>query len=283
MTQEESENSKKRLGTLAIIGIAIGVGCFIFAGLGALNTAYDGDWALRISGARVELPTNYEVCIGLIAAGLLFVLLSLFGSFVLRRFEAAKGKPLIRIAIVLLAVGLLVVGGRGLQIFALTQTYGSMLAYYATDGDLEDVRAELAKGPDREALDRAVGRAAQYDNVGALRLLLEAGADFRQLGRPAEQRRCVLSGTGPEFVSTAIEHGASPSTCPQSEALIWSVVTSSQPDARSAEVVRLLAAAGWSAVASPEHSQDSPAALAERRGKTATLAALTALSQPAAP
>lgn len=260
-------------GLGAVLGILVGGGCLLIASAGAINTAIDGHWALVISGAELELPTNYEVVAGLVAAGVLIIGLSLFGSFVADKFRAAKGKPAIRVGILVGAFALLAVVFRGLQIIALTQTYGSMLAYYATDGDLDDVAAELAKDPSTEDLDNAVSRAAQYDNAGALELLLEAGADLRD-STGGEYRHCVLGGVGPEFVALAVEHDVTPETCPDSEALIWQVVNGEQDDANTAKIVELLEGAGWSTSAIPESSKQTPAELAKQRGKTQTLALL---------
>jgi hypothetical protein len=255
------------------LGILVGGGCLLMAGAGALNTAVGGHWALVVSGAEVELPTNYEVVAGLIAAGVLIIGLSLFGSFVADKFRAAKGKPAIRVGILVGAFALLAVVFRGLQIIALTQTYGSMLAYYATDGDLDDVAAELGKDPSTEDLDNAVSRAAQYDNVGALKLLLEAGADLRD-STGGEYRHCVLGGVGPEFVAVALEHDVTPDSCPDSEALIWQVVNGEQDDANTAKIVEMLAGAGWSTTAIPESNTTTPAEVAKHRGKIQTLALL---------
>lgn len=262
--------AKRHLGMLAIFGVLVGGGCLLFAALGVLNTALDWHLQLRVSGAPVELPDSYEVCAGLGAMGVLFIGLSLFGSVVVTRFKEAQGKPLLRLGIVVGAVGLLIVAGRGLQIAALTNTYGSMLAYYATDGDLEDVAAELAKGPSPRDLDDAVSRAAQYDNYQALELLLDAGADLRETSSPEDRRGCVLDGVGPGFIQVALDHGVRPDSCPSSEALIWRVVGQHRDDATTAKIVGQLAAAGWSTTAVPEPGKPLPLAVAERDGLVTT-------------
>ncbi len=274
-----SSSNKSGLGMLGIFGVLMGGGCLLFAVLGLVNTALGWHLVLRVSGAEVEIPDDYEICVGLIAVGVLFIGFSLFGSFVIARFKEAKGKPAVRVAIVVGAVGLLVLAGRGLQIFALINTYGSMLAYYATDGDLEDVQAELAKGPTPEHLDAAVSRAAQYDNYQALELLLDAGADLRDASSPPEHRHCVLEGVGPGFVQVAIDHGVRPDSCPNSEALIWQVVRQHRDDATTAKVVELLAAAGWSRTAVPKEKDKPALEIAERDGLTATAELLRAGAQ----
>lgn len=262
------------LGLLGFIGVAVGVGCLLVAVLGAVNTAFELGWALEVSGAETPLPTNYEVCIGLAAVAILLIVFSLFGSFVVHAFKDAKGMPLARVGIVVGSLGLVAVAGRGIQILALVSSYGSMLAYYCTDGDLDDVRAELAKNPSREDLDQAVGRAAQYDNHEALALLLDAGADLRDETTEAEFRHCALASTGPEFIAVALEHGVTPEACPNAEFVIWSQVSSGQGDAEIAERVAPLMAAGFSTTGIPEYGDRTALELAEANGLTQTVAVL---------
>ncbi len=272
---QTGSSTPRRFGILGFFGVAVGVGCLLVSALGALNTAFDLNWQLTFYGSGFDLPGSWEECIGLGAVGLLLVGLSYFGRLVMQRFRAAKGRPLTRAGIVLGALALLFGAGRGLQLVALKSTYGCMLAYYATDGDLDDVRDALSDGPTRACLDAAVRRAAQYDNAPALAILLEGGADFLDEGTPAEQRlRCALAGTGPAFIEVALAHGVTPQTCPASDDLVWWLVNEDRDDAETAKVVNLLVKAGWSASRKPEHSDAPPAALAREKGKMATLAAL---------
>ncbi|MEZ4463750.1 MAG: hypothetical protein R3F60_11790 [bacterium] len=267
----------KPRGFLGLFGLLMGAGCFLFALAGLINTVFDLELVLRISGARVELPDNYEVVIGLVAAGAIFVGLTLFGGVVAQKFRDAKGRPGTRILILVGAAGILLAVFRAVQIVALVNTYGSMLAYYATDGDLDDVKKELAKGPSAEDLDRALGRAAQYDNHEALKLLLEAGADFAQKGRPEGERRCVLAGTGLKFIELAVQHGATPETCPDSADLVFFQVREAKDDAETAAIVGLLRKAGWSATTVPDFAgKDTPLSLAKRKKLPLTVAALQA-------
>lgn len=261
-------------GILAVILLAIGAGCLLVALVSVVNTAYGLGLSLQYSGTSTKLPASWDEVVGLAAAGGLIVGLTLFGGAVKRRYAAAKGRPWLRAGIVLGALGLLVVVGRGLQVLALVHTYGSMLAYYATDGDLEDVAAELAKGPEREALDEAVSRAAQYDNEGALALLLAAGADMRDETRPAEQRRCALMGRSFEFIKVALDHGVTPASCANGETAVYEAVKFGAEDREVARIVALLVAAGWSRTAIPEYAHESPAEIARQKRWTATLAAL---------
>lgn len=263
------------LGLFGIIVVLVGAGCLVVALLGVVNTAFALKLALSVSGTSTPLPDSYEEVTGLVAVGVLLIGLALFGGLVSRKFAAAKGRPLLRLAIVVGALGLLAVIGRGLQIVALKQTYGSMLAYYATDGDLEDVAAELAKGPDREALDHAVSRAAQYNNAGALALLLAAGADMRDASRPEAHRRCALIGRSFEFVKVAIDHGVTPASCAKGEAAVYEAVNYGDSDAEAARIVALLIAAGWSPTAGPEHVDGTPAQLAAKKQWPQTVAALS--------
>lgn len=261
-------------GIFAVILLAIGAGCLLLALVSVFNTAYGLGLSLQYSGTSTKLPASWDEVVGLAAVGGLIVGLTLFGGAVKRRYVAAKGRPWLRAGILLGALGLLVGAGRGLQVLALVHTYGSMLAYYATDGDLEDVAAELAKRPEREALDEAVFRAAQYDNEGALALLLAAGADMRVESRPAEQRRCALMGRSFEFTKVAIDHGVTPASCANGETAVYEVVKFGAEDAEVARTVALLVAAGWSRTAVPEYAHESPLEIARQKRWTATLAAL---------
>lgn len=261
------------LGTLVLL---VGGGCVLVALLSLLSVAFGLKLALGAYGTSTALPTTYEEVAGLAAVGLLLIGLTLFGGLVRSKFAAAKGKPLLRVGIILGALGLLAVVFRGLQILALKQTYGSMLAYYATDGDLEDVAAELAKQPDRQALDDAVGRAGQYNNAAALALLLAAGADMRDSSAPEERRLCALMGRSFDFIKTAIDHGVKPDACPRGETAIHEAVRFGKDDAEVARTVALLRAAGWSATATPEYDKKTAREHAAEKQWTATVQALDA-------
>lgn len=261
-------------GVFAGIVMMIGAGCLLVALVSVVNTVFALKLSLQVSGTSTKLPDSWDAVIGLAAVGVLIIGLTLFGGAVRRRYVAARGRPWLRVGILLAALGLLVAIGRGLQVLALTQTYGSMLAYYATDGDLEDVAAELAKGPDREALDQAVSRAAQYDNEGALALLLAAGADMRDETSPVERRRCALVGRSHDFTRVAIEHGVTPTSCPNGQAAIHELVRHGERDEEVARTVTLLRTAGWSATAVPEYERSTPLEIARQKQWTRTLAAL---------
>lgn len=242
--------------------------------VGIFNTAFDLHLALGSYGTSTPLPNHYDEVAGLFAVGLLIVILSAFGSFVLTKFNEAKGKPLVRIAIIAGALALLGIAGRGVQVLALKSTYGSMLAYYATDGDLADVKSELEDKPPIEDLDRAVSRAAQYNNAPALKLLLDAGADMRQSTRPEGQRRCPLLGTNYEFIKTALDHGIKAETCPRSELAIYDAVQEGKNDAEVEKIVQLLMGAGFSPTAKPEHARENPLELANMKKWPLTVKAL---------
>ena len=72
---------------------------------------------------------------------MLLIGLSLFGGFVRHHYQAAQGNTPLRVGIIVAALLLLFPAGRGFQVLALTQTYGSMLAYsvlvYSLDQKLE--------------------------------------------------------------------------------------------------------------------------------------------------
>ena len=277
-----TSDAPQRRGLLGTIVMLIGSGCLLIALVSVFNTAFDLNLALGVSGTSTPLPDSWESTAGLAAAGALLVGLSLFGSTVVRLFRAAKDRPRRRVAIVLGALALLIIAGRGIQLLVLNSTYGSMLAYYATGSNLDRLRRELAKDPTTEQLDAAVSRAAQHDNVPALELLLEAGADFRQTSYVDESKRsCLIAGSGAEFLALALDHDVGPDSCPNSSALIWTVVNhqpSERGDSEVAEMVTMLVAAGWSPTATPEFSDESPRAIAERGGLSETVAALDAAS-----
>ncbi|PCC69144.1 hypothetical protein SAMN02745121_05791 [Nannocystis exedens] len=267
-------DGRQETGILATLALLIGGGCLLVALLSAINVAFALELKLQVYGTDTALPRDWDGVVGLAAVGVLIAGLTLFGGLVRRKFAAAKGRPLVRAGILAGAALLLAAAFRGLQILALTHTYGSMLAYYATDGDLDDVRAELAKGPDRAALDQAVGRAAQYDNHESLALLLAAGADMRDSTRAPSHRRCALVGRSLAFVRTALAHGVTPDACPNGETAVWEAVQRGTSDAEAAEIVALLVAAGWSATATPSHDRRTAAEIAAAKQWTRTSAAL---------
>lgn len=265
---------KWEIGVFGGICMLVGGGCVLVSLVSAINTMFDLHLALGAHGSSTPLPNSWDGVIGLFAVGVLIVVLSVFGSFVLAKFAEAKGKPLVRIGIIAGALTLLGLSFRGLQVVALTMTYGSMLAYYATDGDLEDVKSRLADKPPKEHLDEAVSRAAQYNNAAALKLLLEAGADMRQSTKPEARRRCPLLGRNYEFTKTALEHGVKMDSCPRGEEAVYAAVNDSKSDEEAEKVVKLLVAAGFSTTAKPEYARQNPLELANSKKWPQTVKAL---------
>lgn len=266
-----------KFGWLSGFGALVGVVGLCVCAVAALGVAME--WEIEFSGT--ELPDTWGGVAGLAAAVGLILILSIYGAFMRMKFQAAKGKPAVRLALVIIGVGLLVLAGRGVQVMALTMSYGSMLAYYATDGDLDDVKAELADNPKPEHLDAAVSRAAQYGNVEALKLLLAAGADFRDASETNPERQyCALKGRKVqiEFLKVALESGVTPATCPRSEDLIKTKVRGGQDDAKVAEIVTLLRKAGWDPKGVPADNDQAQLAVdyARQRKWPLTIAALEA-------
>lgn len=266
------------MGAVATIFLLIGIVTLGVAALSALNTAFDWHLALGSYGSQTPLPDNWESVIGLGAAAALIIALTYFGSTVAAMFSNAKGKPLVRVGIVVAALVLLALAGRGLQVVALTSTYGSMLAYYCTDvGTLEDVQGELADDPTPEALDRCISRTAQWDRADLLEPVIAAGGNFMDATNDEEYRRCVIgSDVSVEYIETAIALGATPQTCPNSTSLIADKVDRAQAadDDETAQIVTLLLAAGWSAEEPNEFTKKTAAKVAARKNLTKTLAAL---------
>lgn len=252
----------------------IGGACMLVAIVGIFNTAFNLHLALGSYGSSTPLPNSYDEVAGLFAVGLIIVILSAFGSFVLTKFKEAKGKPLVRVGIIAGALLLLGLAGRGVQVLALKSTYGSMLAYYATDGDLDDVKAEIEKKPSKEDLDEAVSRAAQYDNVPALKLLLAAGADMKQSSKPENRRFCPFFGKSYEFVKTALDHGVKQDGCPKGELAVYEAVNGGKNDAEAEKVVKLLVGAGFSTTAKPDYARENPLQLANSKKWPLTVKAL---------
>lgn len=270
----DTPSKRIEFGWLSGFGMLIaivGLGASALAALGVI-------FGFRLSMEDVELPGDWEGVIMLAIAFGLIALLSVYGAFMKTRFKAAKGKPAVRLGLVVVGLGLLFLAFLGLQRLALVSTYGSMLAYYATDGDLEDVKAELAKNPAPEHLAAAVGRAAQYGNTEALKLLLAAGADFSDGDQPEENRRCVLDGDQVDwaFIEVALQHEVTPETCPNSQDLIWQRVNqgTADKDEETARIVKALRAAGWPHEVKPDYSKQTPLERALQKKLTATAAAL---------
>ncbi len=271
---------RHEMGIFATICLLIGLALLGVTVLSALNTAFGWNLALGVSGTTTPLPKHWDAVIGLGAVSILIIALTYFGSTVARMYRQAQGKPLVRVGIIGGALLLLVAAGRGLQIMALVSTYGSMLAYYCTDeGTLADVEGELAKGPSPEALDRCLGRTAQWDRHDLLDVVIGAGANFKDESSEPEFRSCVLNNdVSVAYFERATALGATPETCPNSEDLIASVVSRAraEDDEETAKKVALLVAAGWRADVPGEFSKKTAAQEAEENQLPKTLAALAA-------
>lgn len=261
-----------KYGWLSGFGMMIAALGLVFCAISALGVIFG--FELEVSGAA--LPSDWP-SVGILTGAILLIgALSIYGAFMTTKFKAAKGKPMVRVALVVIGFGLVVLTFRITQVIVLKDMYGSMLAYYATDGDLDDVKDELADSPTPEQLDDAVSRAARYDNVGALKLLLAAGGGFTDRGSDAH-KNCPLNtgGVGLEFVQIALAAGAKPDTCPNSQNLIYEKVRYGQADdAEMAKIVTALRGAGWPADTKPERSKQTPLQAAEKRKMPLTTAAL---------
>ena len=282
MTGNRAEGQTRRgMGVLGSIFLMVGVLALGISLLSALNTAFDWNLALGTHGTATPLPSDWGAVLGLAAASVLIIALTYFGSTVSNLYASAKGKPLQRLGILAVAGLLLVLAGRGLQVVALTATYGSMLAYYCTDeGSLEDVQAELDDGPTAEELDACLSRTAQWDRADLLEPVIAAGGTFEDASQPDEERRyCVLgSDVSLAYVEKAIELGASPQTCARSATLLTDKVRGTKPgeDEQTAVIVERLLAAGWRADVPGEFSELDAVQEARKRKLTRTLAVLEA-------
>lgn len=266
---------KREMGMLAGVCMLIGLACLGVTALSVLNVAFDLNLAIGSHGSTTALPNNWEEVAGLGAASVFIIALSWYGSFVVARFKDAKGRPLVRALIIVGALALLTILGRGVQILALTSTYGSMLAYYCTDaGSIEDVKGEL-EGATPEALDRCLSRSAQWDRHDLLETVIGAGANFQD--ETSEYRSCVLSSeVSLAYIEKAIELGATPDTCAKSEALIQEKLRwkEAADDEELAKLVEMLLKAGWSPDARGEPEEKSALELAQEAGMKKTVALL---------
>lgn len=87
-------------GILEILGVLLGGGCLLVALISVFNTAFDLNLSLGVYGTSTRLPSSYEEVAALAAAGVLLIALSMFRGLVRRRSAAAKGKPLVRVGII---------------------------------------------------------------------------------------------------------------------------------------------------------------------------------------
>ena len=278
--QANPGNDAREMGAFAGFWLLVGLATLGVTAISALNVAFDLNLALGSHGSSTPLPKHWDAVGGLFAAALLIIGLSYFGSAVANRFKEAKGKPALRIGIVAGALALLVAAGRGLQVVALTMTYGSMLAYYCTeDGTLEDVKGEL-EGATAEELDACIGRTAQWDRHDFLETLFAAGANMKDETSPEEYRGCVLGGWGAsaEYIEKAVALGVKPDSCANSEALVLQLVrhANKADDEDIARKVTALLAAGWSPTAKEEESDQLPVEYARENGLERTAAILEA-------
>lgn len=270
------EKAKRKMGLFAGLVMLVGSGLLAVTGLGVVNTLFDLNLALGTAGSTTALPKRWDAVIGLGCTSLLVMGISYFGSTGAHMFAEAKGKPMVRAGIVVGALVLLVGTGRGLQIVALTTTYGSMLAYYCTDeGSIDDVKKELADKPSPQALDGCLGRTAQWDRAELLPLVIYAGATFED--KTSKYPRCVLKNrVSQAYVDKAIALGASPKNCPRTTVLIHQKVSRAKAsdDAKLVKIVKSLLQGGWSASNKPKHSKQTTIQIARRRKFRQTLAVL---------
>jgi len=255
MVRPPSESSggsnESTRGAFSTLVLVFGYAIVFFAAVSAANVAFDLKLALGArGGSATPLPTNWESVIMLAAAGVLVVGLTYFGGAVKRAFKGSKG-PAGRVAVVLGTLVFLVLAGRGLQVLALTSTYGSMFVYSCTDeGDIEDVRESLEAGVTDAELDRCISRTAQWDRHDLLPDIIAAGGNFEQKSMGEEWTRCVLGpGVSLEYIRTAVELGANAKTCPKSEGLIEQLRRHVEPgqEEELEALVPLLIEAGWEA------------------------------------
>ena len=280
-----AEKKSNGPGILGIFGILVGLGVLLVALISVPNTLFDLHLALKVGGSRTKLPDSWGTVGAVAGMGGLILVLSAFGTFVMNAFRNAKGRPLVRVAILVGAAVTLTIFGRAVQVLALTMSYGSMLAYYATYEDVSALKGALASPQDAEDLDAAVSRAAQYDNEAALALLLDARGDLRAATKPEDRRRCLLTNRSTAFVKVALDHGVTPATCPNSEDLIWQDVKFNETDAETAQTVALLLAKGWSATVTPEPGDKDALTMAKEKAWPLTAAALAPRAElpPATP
>lgn len=243
-------SSSTERGLFATICLMVGLAVLGIAAVSVFNVLFDLNLALGARGASATaLPSDWASVAMLAAAGALIVGLTFFGGAVARALAGSKGLGM-RVVVVVGALALLVLGGIGLQRLALTSTYGSMFVYYCTDeGDIQDVRDELEAGVTPEELDRCISRTAQWNRHDLLPEIVAAGGNFEQASVEEKFRRCVLSGdVSVQYVKAAVDLGATPSTCPNADDLIDTIVrrANSDQDPEVAEKVALLRRAGWS-------------------------------------
>ena len=279
MTESE-QHADEGMGGFAAFWLIVGVFSLFVSGLAALNTIFDLNLTIGAYGSGTELPNEWDGVFGLAAGAVLIILLSLFGGTVGIRFRAAKGKPLMRVVIAVGGLGLVAALFFGIWFGTVMSDYGSMLAYYCgEDGTLEDVQSELAGGPTQEELDRCIERTGHHDRHEFLETVIAAGGNFKNETASAEDRYCALNaGSSLEYARKAIELGATPDTCPESEAIIYYMIGRSwdREDHRTAEAVKLLITAGWDPTYIPKDSTVTAVEAARKANFDETAAVLEA-------
>ncbi|NVB40471.1 hypothetical protein G6O69_21705 [Pseudenhygromyxa sp. WMMC2535] len=273
-----SDPSKARpeLSRFGMVVSLIGWLCLLIAAIGVPNTAFDWGLQLEFYGTATDLPDNYEVCAGLAAVGALIVGLTWFGRGLRTTWARFEGRRWAQVGVAAGAALMLVVIGRALQVVVLTNTYGSMLAYYAADGQADELRDILEDGSvPEEDIDEAVFRAVFHDQPESLAALLEHGADLRQ--STSEEQSCVLAGASTQLIEVAATYGVGPERCACGDDLIGQVVVEGVHDGEVASAVEALIAAGWSPAApygASYRDPITPLELAKEREFEATIAVL---------
>lgn len=151
-----------------------------------------------------------------------------------------------------------------------------MLASYGTDGDLDDLRSELATDPDLKARGGALSRPAQYDSGSALPLLLAAGAHVRAR-RPAPLR---ARRSQPRIHQDRHRPRRPPWHSPGGEIAIREAVPFGTRDVEVAPIVDLLIGAGWPVSPASTPGQKTAVELATAEQSPRTLAPLSRACPP---
>ncbi len=265
----ETSAHKNEMGIAAILGVLIGLVAVALGFFSMFNTAMGWHAGLRVYGTSTPLPDTWDAAIGLTLAGVLIAAMSWSASWLWRR---VRGTSSIASKIAISAMALLTCAlmGWSIRYLALINTYGSMLAYYCTDGSLENVRAELANHPQQTALREALFRAAQYNNLDALRLLLAADAD----PRPEADHLMDFSREGFAFTEQLLAAGRLAAHDFTDQAQMWRAVRGAGEDQDTARMVCHLQRLGFSADVVPRGQSETVLQIAQRRRLTQTIRAL---------
>lgn|GEM_PF-5518907 len=193
---------------MASLGMLVGLGTVLVAGVALVGVATGVDISIGArGGGMAALPNTAGEALGLGGVGVGIAAASAGASWFTHRLGAASWSS--RAFMVVAAVLVLGLGGRFVQLQVLVSVYGSMAAWYAAEGDVGALEAELATHPGADVLADVLFRGIQHDHPKVVGMALDHGA------RPVTtwddgDTTCLLSDATKPVLAAAAKRGWGP-------------------------------------------------------------------------